>query len=168
MRLDGKTWAQVAEAAGCTERNAQMVFRTWRDVDKSELMNEDPVDMIHEHIAGFRKLRADAAAVFEEAAGFEIPATDGSGSVKVGSSPAARVGALRLISDLRRAEIQLLQQAGMLPRNLGAIHHEVNVRFVIERMLEVAKRHQLPPEALLELKELLPGGDGDGNGDAAG
>jgi hypothetical protein len=163
MRLDGKTWQQIADATGYTIRNAQQVFANWRELDKSELMNEQPVDLIHEHIAGFRKLRADAAAVFDEAAGFEIPGKDG-GTVKVGSSPSARVGALRLIADLRGREITLLQQAGMLPRNLGAVHHEVNVRFVIEQMIEVARRHAAPPEMLLELKELLPGGDAGGDG----
>jgi hypothetical protein len=165
MRLDGKTWAQIAAATGYTERNAQLAFAAWRDRDKTALMNEQPIDLIHEHLAGFRKLRADASAVFDEAAGFEIPAKDGSGSVKVGSNPSARVGALRLIADLRQREILLLQQAGMLPRNLGAVHHEVNVRFVIEQMIEVARRHQLGPEVMLELKELLPGGGGDANGD---
>jgi hypothetical protein len=171
LRLEGRTWPEVSAEVGLALRTCQEAYKAWADEDKHELMGEDPEAVVHEHLAGFRKLRADAAAVYLEAAGFEIPGKDGAPSVKVGMNPSARVGALRLIADLRQKEIDLRQETGLLPRDLGRLAVQVDVRHWTNVIVGVLEKHGVPPEGLDEVMALLEGqpaelegGNGSGNG----
>ena len=155
LRLEGKTWPEIVDATGLAERTCQEAYKNWADSDKSELIGEDPTAVVHEHLAGFRKLRADAVAVYYEAAGFEIPGKDGAPSVKVGMNPSARVGALRLIADLRQKEIDLRQETGLLPRDLGKLSVTVDVRRWTDVIVAILQRNQVPPEELDEVMALL-------------
>jgi hypothetical protein len=155
LRLEGKTWPEIVEEVGLAERTCQAAYKAWADEDKSELMGEDPTEVVHEHLAGFRKLRADAAAVFYEAAGFTIPGEDGAPSVKVGMNPSARVGALRLIADLRQKEIDLRQETGLLPRDLGRLAVTVDVRHWTNVIVGILQKNGVPPEDLDEVMALL-------------
>jgi hypothetical protein len=155
LRLEGKTWPEISAEVGLGARACQKSYKAWADEDKTELMGEDPEAVVHEHLAGFRKLRADAVAVYYEAAGFEIPGKDGAPSVKVGMNPSARVGALRLIADLRQKEIDLRQETGLLPRDLGKLAVTVDVRHWTDVIVGILQRNQVPPEELDEVMALL-------------
>ena len=155
LRLNGKTWPQIAAEVGIAEQNCRKAYKKWADEDKAAVMGEDPEEVVHEHLAGFKQLRADAADVFEEAAGFDVPGVDGAPGYRVGMNPSARVGALRLIAALRMWEIDLRQETGLLPHDLGRLAVTVDVRHWTDVIVGILAKHGIPPEDLDEVMELL-------------
>lgn len=163
LRLEGKSWPQVAALAGLSERRCQEVYKEWADKDKTALMGEDPIEVVREQLAGFKMLRSMAADVFREAAGFTIPAIpkedaeDGRErqEIKVAGNASARVGALRLISDLRKAEIDLRARAGLMPKNLGGVPKEIDVRYWTQQIIDIFQQNKIPEEVWDEVLALL-------------
>jgi hypothetical protein len=49
----------------------------------------------------------------------------------------AVVGAERLITTLRQARLELMQEAGLLPRDLGSLAHIHEIRVVVETVMSV-------------------------------
>jgi hypothetical protein len=52
----------------------------------------------------------------------------------------AVLGAERLITTLRQAKIELMQEAGLLPRNLGSLAQIHEMRVVVEKLMSVLDR----------------------------
>ncbi len=52
----------------------------------------------------------------------------------------AVLGAERLIATLRQAKLALMQEAGLLPRNLGSLRHIHETRVVVETVISVLNR----------------------------
>jgi len=103
------------------------------------MQKENPVDVIHEHIAGFKELREDAARLAQS------------------KHVAVALGALRLIADLRSREIALRQETGLLPHDLGTVRLELDVRFLMEKVIDVLERNKVPREEIAELIAVLDG-----------
>lgn len=154
MKLDGMSASQIAAELELAQRTVELAWAKWRDSEKHSLVEEDPLDVVFEHIAGFRQLRALAVKVFEECAGTTIKGEDGS-ELTIGVNGPARVGALRLVAELRARELSLRQDTGLLPRNLGQVSIAVDVRYWTEQILTLFREYDVPAEAQDRLLALL-------------
>jgi hypothetical protein len=139
LRNPSKSMDLVGQHFGLTGRGAAKAWARWKDVDRAFMQKENPVDVIHEHIAGFKELREDAARLAQS------------------KHVAVALGALRLIADLRSREIALRQETGLLPHDLGTVRLELDVRFLMEKVIDVLERNKVPREEIAELIAVLDG-----------
>lgn len=158
-KIEGASHAQIAQEFGVNDRTVQRVWAEWRDREKQALLDEDPMEVVLEHLIGFRDLRLKAAEVFHEAAGSTVPTYDNegnqTGAVQLGANSNARVGALRLMMDLRAREIDLRQGTNLLPKNLGKLQIELDVRHVVDQMVSLFMKYDLPPQLQDEMLRVL-------------
>ena len=139
LRNPSKNLELVGKHFGLTKRGTSKIWARWKDVDRSYLQQENPVDVIHEHIAGFKELREDAQRL------------------ALSKYDAVSLGALRLIADLRSREIALRQETGLLPHDLGTVKLELDLRFLMEKVIEVLERNKVPRNEIAELIAVLDG-----------
>lgn len=169
-KLEEKTEEEIAAEVGLTTRQVRGVWAQWRDSEKELMVQEDPLDVVFEHVIGFKDLRSKANKVFDESAG-TIVTTEGGGQIYVGANPNVRLGALKLLMDLRVKEIGLRQSTGLLPHDLGQVSINVDVRYWTEQMIAVLVKHDVPTEVAEEMLAILDGGarpeqpDDDDEGD---
>lgn len=175
LRLAGRTWAEIAEEVGLTDRACRAAWYAFRDSEKTLMVEEDPLDVVFEHIAGFKELRRLSAEVFAESAA--VPAKDkdgnfvklkGGGYLMAGANSSVRVAALKLVAEMRVREIDLRQQTGLLPRNLGKLQVELDVRWILDQVFLLLQKHDVPDEALAEFETILARQAGERAGEQAG
>lgn len=154
LKLEDRTDAEVAAEVGISDRQVRKVWAAWRDTEKQSMTLEDPLDVVWEHVAGFRELRRKMHQVFHESAGTAVE-TDGGSVVYVGGNLNVRLGALKGLLDLRVKEIQLRQETGLLPRDLGQLSVALDVRYWTEQVLSVLQRAEVREELIDELLGLL-------------
>ena len=70
---------------------------------------------------------------------------------------ATRVGAIRTRLDALAAQANLLMLVGVLPRDLGQLRHEADVRELARETLDVSDAFDVPVEAKRELLLVLNG-----------
>lgn len=138
--LDGLEFVEIAERVGLSDRQCRAYFQEWQDEDKTALVRENGVDIVHEALAGLRALRQEAAAVYRAADESNVN---------------GQIGALKLMADTRMREIELRQSSGLLPKNLGRIQVDLDMRFVLESIIHVFEQYAVPKEAGEKLVELL-------------
>jgi hypothetical protein len=54
--------------------------------------------------------------------------------------------------------MELMMSVGLLPRDLGLIRHEIDVRRLTRTIVEVFDRHGLPSEVRMDVAEALRAG----------
>jgi hypothetical protein len=141
-RALGMTWPQIAAKHSITARGAQMVYRQWRD-DAMEAYNEDEaLELAFDYKTRFEAVEAR----FAEIASSSI-------------NDAARVGALRSLVTTTVQRLALDQAVGRLPRNLGKLRVELDVRHVSQVVVATMKKHGVPEEAMREIQLALRGHD---------
>jgi hypothetical protein len=79
---------------------------------------------------------------------------------------AVRLGCLKAKLEVIERRLALLQAVGLLPRDLGALRLELEIRHVLPVFVDVLDRFHVPPEALEELQARLGRGH-SGNGRAS-
>jgi hypothetical protein len=138
----GMTWPQIAAKHNMTARAAQMVYKQWRD-DAMEAYNEDEaLELAFDYKARFEAVEAK----FAEIAASSI-------------NDSARVGALRSLVTTTVQRLALDQAVGRLPRNLGKLRVELDVRHVSQVVVATMKKHGVPEEAMREIQLALRGHD---------
>lgn len=169
-----RTWEWVATEVSAMKPNwkiaamtARHVVEEWRKEKADELANPNAIDIVQEHLAGYRQLREDLAKTAHEAAGGIAyrPGKDGvEEKITLTPQPNNVIGALKTIADLRGKEIALLQETGLLPKNLGRLEMELDVRrlqevvlIVIDRFVPEEDRPNAELFLLDALQEQLPG-----------
>lgn len=151
-KIRGATHEEIAHDFGVSVATSKEVWRAFRDKDFS--LDEDPVEIVVDHLMGFKDLRKLAYEVFEEAAGTSISTESGT-TVTVGANSAARVGALRLAMELRVREISLRQETGLLPKNLGQLQVQLDVRRIFEDFGKLLQKHKVAPELVEDLRSIV-------------
>lgn len=123
LKLAGWTVMEIAAQVEMTPRGVEMAYAKWRDADKLDLATmagKNPLDFIHEHLAGFRVIRRtlwDCSLV--------------------ATNDSAKVGALKACAEMREKEINLLQQVGMLPKELGRFAIDIDVHVTTAKVVEL-------------------------------
>lgn len=151
-KIRGATHDEIAEEFHVSVATSREVWSAMRDMDFS--LDEDPVEVVVDHLMGFKDLRKLAYEVFDEAAGTTISTESGT-KVTVGANSAARVGALRLAMELRVREIALRQDTGLLPKNLGQLQVQLDVRRIFEDFGKLLQKHKVAPELVEDLRQIV-------------
>lgn len=131
-------WAAIAEKYEMTERGAHGIWDAFRDQAKPVLRGRDPIDLVWEMTERYE-------AWIEQLA--ELAAT--------ADNDNARVGAIRAQLDAQVKQSDLLQATGILPRNLGKLRVEADVRFVATKLVEILDKRKVPVDVQREIMDVL-------------
>jgi len=159
------TWQEIADGLArvnskwkCASETARTRVRELRQTSVKNLTEQDRIESIAEHIEGWRELRSIAAQVILDCqAGATTVIDESTGKeelVTFKPQPNVIVGALRLIAELRVKEIELMQHAGMLPRHLGQLAIDIDLRRTTDVYIEVLQQF-IPPKKLPEVESVL-------------
>jgi hypothetical protein len=138
LRARGRSWAFIAEETGLSDRHCRRVWKDWREAEKPSLEQLDPVDVVIEMFARSEAQIEQLAEIADDR--------------KAGS--AVRVGAINAMRAAQQAQIELLQETGYMPRNLGRVQRELDLRYLMTKIVAVFEKYGLPDEARLELISL--------------
>lgn len=137
-RARGMSWGAIERKHGITTRQCQNVWTKFADERKPALEGQDPLDVIVELIEGYRAQEEHLAELSDE--------TDVVNE---------KIAAIREQRAHKEARTELLQAIGYLPKNLGTLAIEVDVRFLAQTVVEILDRHDVPVDARKELVEAL-------------
>lgn len=146
LRASGLAWASVAVQVGLAESSCKEVWKKWSDEGKLEIQGTDPIAVVLEQIT-----RLDVA--IGELAEIASNKTN---------QAAARVGAIGAKARLMAQQVELLQAVGLMPKQLGRLAIELDVRFVSQQMFVILEKYV--PKARLaqaenEFASLIDRGD---------
>ena len=140
------SWSALAVKYELSERGVRNIMAEWRRDNAGSIEMVDATGELWETLQGFeaqierlRELRGNAEA-----------------------SKDWRVvlGAEKQITTVRQAKLALLQEAEMIPKNLGTLKHVIEVDEVVDRVMRVLDRVESgeikPSQAKPELLALLP------------
>jgi hypothetical protein len=127
-RAAGLTWATVAARNGLAERQCRNIVAKHRE-EQPPPWEHDPLEVLQEQLEQLDALVERLALVAEES-----------------GHDAVRLGALKsqLIALQQRRE--LLQATGLLPRILGLIGQEIDMRRMTDDAVRVLKQHDVSQE----------------------
>ena len=135
------SWGALALKYDLDERSCRRIVAAHRTKNAASLSEIDPEGEVWDHLQGFeaqiermRDLREDARAQ---------------------KNLNAVLGAERLITTLRQAKLDLMQEAGLLPRNLGSLAHIHETRVVVETVMSVLDRVERGDLAAADAKREL-------------
>jgi hypothetical protein len=126
------TWPQIAQKHGVSPRGCRFIYRDWM-TNAGPTVDHDPVRVVDDLLRGFLTDLWE----FTEAA----DAAWQRGNVAV------VVGAVRSRMDARSKAVELLQATGRLPKDLGRLRVEIDLRFVIDQIIEVFDEYDVSQNA---------------------
>jgi hypothetical protein len=126
------SWAKIAEKHGITDRQCRNIFRRWME-HGAPIETRDPIELVDDLLRGFMTDLWEFTEVAD--AGWKTRNLN------------VVVGAVRSRMDARVKAIELLQATGRLPKDLGKLRVEHDVRFLIEQVIEVFDEFKVPREA---------------------
>lgn len=141
LRLKGLSWPAVGEQVGLKEGRCKQIWSRWREEAKPFIEGLDPLDYVTEMVARYdQQYETLAEMAYDE----KTPAS-------------ARVGAVNAQRAVMESQATLLQETGMLPRNLGKLQVELDVRYLAVQLAAWAKEVAGDdfPEHARRLQEIL-------------
>jgi transposase-like protein len=123
------SWAKIAKKHGITDRMCRKVYRRWME-EAGPTAPEDPLEVVDGLLRGFN------ADVWEATEAIDLAWDQ--------KQPNSVISGVRTRMDARIKAIELLQATGRLPKDLGTLHVEHDVRFLIEQIVEVFDEHDVP------------------------
>lgn len=139
-RSMGMTFPLVAAKHGLKERQAKDIYYAWRDSTIEDQLDEDAVALAFDYKTRYEAVESRLAEVAMSA-----------------DNDSARVGALRALIVTTNQRLALDQALGKLPRNLGALRIELDVRHVSAVLVKILERYEIPEEGLREIARALQG-----------
>lgn len=119
LRAQGLSWRKVAAEVKLTERSCRRIWSDWTKANRHTIQNIDPLDVAIEQLV---RLDSDIEQLAEIGANKKEMA-------------AARVGAIRAKGIAMQQQTELLQALDLLPRNLGKLQVELEIRYVIQALM---------------------------------
>jgi hypothetical protein len=141
-RMRGISYRHLARTYGMSKSRVHQIHQEFREEDGT-LRNQDPVEVVDEMLEGFQSDIEELVL---------LGATTQQDSVRV-SSITARMAA-------RQKIIDLLQELGVLPKDLGQLSVQLDARMTAMKVLGVLKQHNVPIEVLRDLHDALNEGHG--------
>jgi chorismate mutase len=141
LPADRKTWPQLAEQFGMSERALRYMHSDYVD---AQVTMEDPLMVVEETL----HLYTEAIEKFAQEA-------------QIGDNASARVGATRSMLEAAKGRLELLSAVGKMPRRLGAMNDVADVHRIVHEMAKVIERHGLGQEVIVELLQIVEGEAGE-------
>jgi hypothetical protein len=141
LRAQGFTWDSIGEEVGLSARQCRVVWAQWRDQEKLEIQQLDPLDIVFDMLA-----RLDAQIEQLGHLGLEARAT---------RNYNAAVGAVRAQGAAQEQMMNLMLETGVMPRHLGKIQVELEIRYVVTKILSIFDEYGMPPEARVKLLDVF-------------
>lgn len=117
------SWGALALKYDLDERSCRRIVAAFRTKNAESLGEIDPAGEVWDHLQAYEAQIERMRDLREHARGQ--------------SNFNALLGAERLIVTLRQAKLNLMQEAGMLPRNLGSLRHIHETRVFVETVMSV-------------------------------
>jgi hypothetical protein len=143
-RMRGLSYIQLARTYGLSKQRIQQIHKEYRESNPT-LRGHDPVEIVDSMLEGY-------SADIEELV--LISATT--------QTDAVRVSAINARMAARNKTTELLQELGVLPRDLGQLSVAVDAKMTAVRILSVLKQHNVPGEVLDAMLYALEEGSVEG------
>ena len=131
-RLKPMGFAQLAAKYGVTETTARTIFYQWARENEergiSGLSKRDPIEIVWESVARLESWITQLADIAYD------PDAENS----------HRTAAIRAQMDAQAKLTDLLQATGILPKHLGRLRIEADVRYVAQTIIQVLQEEQVP------------------------
>lgn len=138
FRLSGASWKQVSEKFEITERQGRNILEDYKLRSKPVLRDADPAEMVWESVERYEGMY--------ETLGQTALAADNDRS---------RIAAVNGMMTALSKRDELLQASGILPRNLGRLKIDHDVRFIVQSVIKVLNDDGVPETTQRRLLELL-------------
>jgi hypothetical protein len=135
------SWGALALRYDLDERSCRRIVAAFRTKNVASLSEIDPEGEVWDHLEAYEAQIERMRDLREHAHGQ--------------SNFNAVVGAERLIVTLRQAKLNLMQEAGLLPRNLGSLRHIHETKAVVETVMSVLDRIERGDLAAADAKQEL-------------
>ena len=132
------TWVAIAKKHGMGEREVRVAYQRYVTEIRPLMSPSTPAATVSGYLDELRSIRRELRQIASSA-----------------DNDSAKVGALREIVKTIGKEIELQQHLGMLPRNLGEIRLQWEHRWVVQQIVEVLQRFDVPADALSQLENVL-------------
>jgi hypothetical protein len=129
-RNRGLPWSIIAKRYGVTERQARERYAAWREAEQAAISGRQPLEVVYELLDRYEAIQGQLAVIAETA-----------------PSASTRVSALRAQMDAMTRQTDLMQASGLLPRRLGQLRVEHDVRVTAARIVEIFEQYGVPEEA---------------------
>lgn len=131
------SWAAVAKSEGLSERACQRIFT---DYTRAAERHQDPTGLpvLEETLLAYEEVIRWFASAAEDA-----------------DQWSSRVAAARSMVDALKDRLELLIVMGRMPRSIQAAGDRQRVQAMVRRMAEVLERHDVDPEVIRDLLEVL-------------
>jgi hypothetical protein len=136
--VDFLTWTQIAEKHDVTEKTAHEAYERYTQEVAPLFADEDALVRVYEHLRKLEGVQARFARMANNS-----------------KNDSAQLGALREMVATMKAEMELRQHIGLLPRNLAQLRRETQIASLGDRIIALFKKHNLPPEAYEELHAIV-------------
>lgn len=140
-RAKGHDWKRVAEKHDVSVRHAKRIWAEEKALRIPELREEDALDVVYEMLRRYEEWQNQLAVVTEVSEG------------------AVKIGAIRAQMDCEARKAELRQATGLLPKHLGKLAVEWDVRFVVRQVVAVLEKHDASPEFQREMLAALKPGE---------
>ena len=128
-RMRGLSWVTIAARYGLSERQCQTILADYR-ASHPRLRERDPVEILDDMLDAYAAAQEDLAMV-----------------AATTKHDATKAGAIRTRIDALAAQTHLLMQVGVLPRDLGVLRADIDVRAMAREMVAVLNEFEVPVEA---------------------
>jgi len=129
-RSRGLSWPVIANRHGLTEHQAREAYATWRESEKAAIADREPLEVVYDLLGRYEAIQGELALIAQTA-----------------PTSSARVSALRAQMDAMTRQTELMQASGLLPRRLGQLRVEHDVRITAARIIEIFEQYGVPEEA---------------------
>lgn len=140
-RVRGQSWPYIAKRHNLSKDHCMVIFREWKENHRSVWSGEDPIVIVHRMLDRCEGWIEQLAEIAEEA-----------------EHDSARVGAVNSQSAIQDKAAALAQATGLLPRNLGVLRLDIDVRVLAQKLMVVFERHDVSVEFRKDILEVLDGG----------
>ncbi len=132
------SWASIARKHSMGEKEVRETYTRYVREIAPLIVEQAPAEKVFEYLRLLEGTRQRLGEVVDGA-----------------DNDSARIGGLREIVKTITKEIELLEHAGLMPRNLGHTYARAEHERLLQRIEEVLRRHGVPAEVYEELAETL-------------
>ena len=142
-RALGLSYPKIAAKYNLTPRGARMIYDKWitSEIESDATEDKDAVVRAYEYRVRFEAIEQTLAEI----------------AVEHADNDSARVGALNALLRATNQRIGLDQAMGRLPRELGKLRIDLDVRHVSAVLVKVLKDYDFPEDGLREIQRVLRG-----------